>query len=346
MIRFNNDYNRNAHRDIMAAIIESSENSYTGYGKDEVCVRAENEIKKYITNDKVDIHFLVGGTQTNFTVISSILRPYQSVISADIGHINVHETGAVERMGHKIEAVNSKDGKLIIEDVRGVLEAYKNSEIKEHITEPKILYISFPTELGTLYTKEELSELSKLCKEYSLYLYIDGARLSYGLGSAENDVSLSDLVELSDVLYCGGTKCGTLFGEAVIISNDDLKRNFRSCMKQNGALLAKGWLLGLQFEALFKKGLYFEIGKEAVRYAKEIREAFRKAGRRPYIESPTNQQFILLSEKDIERLNKKFDFEYYETLNDGNRIVRFCTSWSTTIEEVNELLEEIRKLDK
>lgn len=338
MIRFNNDYNKIAHSSVLKALNEITDQSYAGYGLDSLCDKAKSEIKKYINNPEVEIHFLVGGTQTNFIVISSALRSYQSVICADSGHINVHETGAVENTGHKIEVVKGKDGKLTATQVKEVIENYKASNIKEHITEPKMVYLSFPTEFGTLYSKKELEEISLVCKEYGLYLFIDGARLSYGLAAEENGVTLEHLAELTDVFYIGGTKCGAMFGEAVVITNPELMLGFRASMKQNGSLLAKGWLLGLQFNALFETGLYFKIAKNAVKYAINIKKAFVEKGIKLYIDSPTNQQFVLLTQAQMNKLSESFVFEYEGRYDDTHHIVRFCTSWATTESEVNQLL--------
>lgn len=278
MIRFNNDYNRSAHPAVLEALMKSSGESYGGYGLDFWCEKAAEEIGKYIGTGEADIHFLVGGTQANFTVITAALRSYQSVISADTGHIQGHETGAVENTGHKIIALPSADGKITAAQVREQAELYLDSGIKEHITQPKMVYLSFPTEFGTVYSKAELEEISGVCRRYGLFLFIDGARLGYGLGAAEADVTMEDIARLADVFYCGGTKCGALFGEAVVIINPVLKTDFRSYIKQNGGMLAKGWLLGIQFYTLFRDGLYFKITQEADRQAMRIRQAFRQKG--------------------------------------------------------------------
>ncbi len=344
MIRFNNDYNKIAHSSVIEAVVNAAGESFPGYGLDELSHRAKEEVKKYLNKPEAEVHFLVGGTQTNFIVISAALRSYQSVISADSGHINVHETGAIENTGHKVEAVKGKDGKLTAGQVRELAESYRISGVKEHITEPKMVYISFPTEYGTVYSGDELRAISKVCREYGLYLFVDGARLGYGLAAKGNDVSIEDIAELSDVFYCGGTKCGAMFGEAVVILNRELQTGFRSYIKQNGALLAKGWLLGLQFKALFEDGLYFKIAETAVEYAMDIREAFRKKGIASYIESPTNQQFVLLTEEQMNRFSKKYTFEYERKHSENLHIVRFCTSWATSREEVESLIRDIEDM--
>lgn len=344
MIRFNNDYNCGAHPEIIKALESINNESYGGYGLDEWCFKASGEIKKYLGNANADIHFLVGGTQTNFTVIAAALRPFHGVISADTGHINVHETGAVESTGHKIHTLKSKNGKITAKQIAEEAEFFNTSDIKEHITQPKMVYISFPTEYGTIYTKHELEEISKVCRKYKLYLFIDGARLGYGLGSNGCDITLKDLAELTDVFYIGGTKCGALFGEAVIIINDELKENFRSYIKQNGGMLAKGWLLGLQFYTLFKDGLYFEITKKADEYALDIKNAFESKGIPSYIESYTNQQFVILPNDVMEKFNKKYIYEFEMKIDEKHSCVRFCTSWSSKKEDVCELVNDIKAL--
>ena len=343
MSRWNNDYNHGAHPAVLEAFIKTNQESYGGYGLDEWCERAAEKIKTHLGSTDADIHFMVGGTQVNYTVIAAALRPYQGVISADSGHIHVHETGAVEHTGHKIHVVKGENGKLSAASVEAEAENYRTSGVKEHITQPKMVYISFPTEYGTLYSKKELEEISAVCRKYGLYLMIDGARMGYGLGAKVNDLKLSDLAALADVFYIGGTKCGAMMGEAVVITNNELKDNFRSYMKQNGGMLAKGWTLGLQFYTLFENDLYFEITGRADKYAMEIREAFEKKGIDFYIDSPTNQQFVLLSEEQMRKLEKKHIFEYQFPVGEKH-CVRFCTSWSTKPEDVEELKADILAL--
>lgn len=344
MIRFNNDYNHGAHPQILEALMQTNDESYGGYGIDPWCEKAAEEIKKYLDCPQAAIHFLVGGTQANYIVIASALRPYQSVICADSGHIHVHETGAVENCGHKIHALPAKEGKITAAQIAEEAEIYCTSGVKEHITQPRMVYISFSTEFGTVYTKQELEEISAVCKKYGFYLFIDGARLGYGLGAPDGDVTIADIARLTDVFYCGGTKCGALFGEAVVITNPALQTDFRSYMKQNGAMLAKGWLLGLQFYTLFKDGLYFEITKRADEYAMQIKEAFDKKGVPAFIESSTNQQFVVLENAQMDKLAEKFIFEYDHKIDDTHSCVRFCTSWSTKQEEIDALVTEIEKL--
>ncbi len=344
MIRFNNDYSHGAHPKVLEALARTNEESYGGYGQDVWCEKAAAVIKKHLNCPQADIHFLVGGTQANFTVIASALRPYQSVLSADTGHINVHETGAVENCGHKVQTLPAVNGKISAAQIREEAELYRTSDIPEHITQPKMVYISHPTEYGTIYSRKELEEISAVCREYGLYLFVDGARMGYGLGASGADVTLEDFARLTDVFYIGGTKCGALFGEAVVIVNPLLQTDFRSYMKQNGAMLAKGWLLGLQFCALFENDLYFEITKKAVEYAMEIRRAFAEKGIPAYIESDTNQQFVILENRQMETLAKNYVFEFEKKIDDTHSCVRFCTSWSTKPEEIRALTEDIRRL--
>ncbi|MBD9017543.1 MAG: aminotransferase class V-fold PLP-dependent enzyme, partial [Coprococcus comes] len=264
MILFTSDYTEGAHPRIIEKLAETNMEQTVGYGEDPYCEEAREAIKKVCEAPEADVHFLVGGTQTNFTVISSILRPFQGVICADSGHINVHETGAVEATGHKVLALPSKEGKITGQQIKEYYDLHWSDESREHIVQPKMVYISHPTEVGTLYTKNELENISTVCKECGLYLFLDGARMGYGLMAPGTDVTLSDIAKYCDVFYIGGTKVGALFGEAVVITNPCLKQDFRYCIKQRGGMLAKGRLLGVQFLELFKDGLYFEISKHAI----------------------------------------------------------------------------------
>lgn len=326
-------------------LMEINNESYCGYGLDEWCEKAACEIKRHIAREDADVHFLVGGTQTNFTVISAALRPYQSVISAESGHIHAHETGAVEHCGHKIQTLPHSNGKISAAQIERIAAEYSESPVKEHITEPKMVYISFTTEYGTIYSKKELQDIKRVCQNYGMYLFIDGARLGYGLTSPKSDVTIKDIAQLADVFYIGGTKCGALFGEAVVILANEIKTNFRSNIKQNGGMLAKGWLLGAQFYALFKDtGLYFDITKRANEYAMKIKDAFIAKNIPIFIDSPTNQQFVVLKNSLIEKLADKYTFEFEGKISENENCVRFCTSWSTNEEEVNELVNDILAL--
>lgn len=346
MIRFNNDYSRGAHPEILKALLEYNDDSFAGYGMDDLSTIAADEIRVVTECPKADVHFVVGGTQANALVITAALRNYESVLAADSGHINTHETGAVEHSGHKVEPLKSTDGKITAAQIREAAENYAHSTVPEHITMPRMVYISFPTEYGTTYSLRELEEISEACGQYGLYLFIDGARLGYGL-AAEPEISLAKLAKLADVFYIGGTKCGALFGEAIVIVNDELKQCFRNNMKQQGALLAKGWLAGLQFKVLFRDGLdglYFEITKKAVRQAMRLKQAFADAGIPFYLDSPTNQQFVLLTDAQTAKLSEKYVYEYMFRTDEDHHCIRFCTSWYTKDEEVDELIADISEL--
>ena len=344
MIRFESDYSEGAHPRVLELLAETNWEQTPGYGEDGHCSQAKKYIRDLCLSERADIHFLVGGTQANMTVISSILRPHQGVISACSGHINVHESGAIEATGHKVLTVDSPDGKIMASQVRQVYRDHWKDAAHEHMVQPGMVYISNPTEFGTIYTKGELKELSDACRECSLPLYLDGARLGYGLIADGNDVSLADLADYCDVFYIGGTKVGALFGEAVVITADALKKDFRYQIKQRGGLLAKGRLLGLQFEALFEDGLYFRIAARAVGQALEIRKAFEDKGFPLFYDSRTNQQFPILTNEALEKLSARYSFQHWQDLDAGHTAVRFCTSWATTPELVKELVADIQKL--
>ena len=291
MILFQCDYNEGAHPKVMEKLMETNLEQTVGYGEDEHCARAAALIRKACEDDSLAVHFLVGGTQANMTVIAAALRPHQGVIAALTGHINGHETGAVEATGHKVLALPQKDGKISASQVKDLCEAHLNDASFEHTVQPKMVYISNPTEYGTLYTRKELEALHEVCRRYGLYLFLDGARLGYGLAAADNELDLPMIAACCDVFYIGGTKVGALFGEAVVMSNDELKKDFRYLIKQKGGMLAKGRLLGVQFEALFEDGLYMEISRHADRLADKLREAFTQAGFPFLVENQTNQIF-------------------------------------------------------
>lgn len=344
MIRFESDYSEGAHPRILDLLAETNREQTPGYGEDDHCRRAGKYIRELCRSDRADIHFLVGGTQANQTVIASVLRPHQGVISACSGHINVHESGAIEATGHKVLAVDSADGKLTASQVKKVFRDHWNDAAHEHMVQPGMVYISNPTEFGTIYTKQELKELSEACRGCGLPLYLDGARLGYGLMADGNDLDLADLADYCDVFYIGGTKVGALFGEAVVITKDVLKIDFRYQIKQRGGLLAKGRLLGLQFEALFEDGLYFRIAGKAVEQAMEIRKAFEAKGFPLFYDSKTNQQFPVLTPEAAEKLSSKYSFQHWQDLDAGRTAVRFCTSWATSPDQVQELIADIQQL--
>lgn len=344
MIRLNNDYNRAAHPDILKAISETSLESYPGYGADEQCDLAAEKIRELTNKPDADVHFFVGATQANYIVTAAALRPVQSVITPETGHISRHEAGSIENTGHKLLQLSATDGKISASQIAECAAEYYDSGKPEFLTEPKLVYISFPTEYGTLYSLDELKSIREVCDRYSMYLFVDGARLGYGLSAEVNDVTLKDLADLTDVFYIGGTKCGALFGEALVITNSELKPNFKSYMKQNGAVLAKGWLLGLQFKTLLESGTYFEITKKADEQAMRIKQAFIEKGVPLFVDSYTNQQFVILNSQQEKKLSEKYIFEFDGKLKDGRNVIRFCTGWSTSDEQVNELIEDIAKM--
>lgn len=348
LIRFNNDYNHGAHPRILEALQKTNDESFPGYGLDPWCDRAADLIREAAQAPEAQVHFVTGGTQANFTVIAAALRPWESVISADTGHIHAHETGAVEHVGHKIETLPAANGKITAQQIEGLALAYEQSDVPEHITQPKMVYLSYSTEFGTLYSRAELEAIAHVCQQHNLYLFVDGARMGYGLGSEEADLTLADFARLCDIFTIGGTKCGALFGEAVVLTNLDSfgASYFRNNIKQNGGMLAKGWLLGLQFATLFEEGLYFEITRRADEQAMRLRKAFREAGVPFYIESPTNQQFVVLHKHVLQELSKKYTFENEGTVDEVRGIARFCTSWATKDEEVDELIADIQLLAK
>jgi threonine aldolase len=343
MYRFNNDYSKGCHPAILEALGEINGESYAGYGMDEWCRKGAAAIKNAAAAPDADVWFMIGGTQTNMIMIDVALRSFEGVICADTGHINVHETGAVEYTGHKVISVPGTDGKISASQIEEQGELLRNNPTPGHIVEPKMVYISHPTELGTLYTLDELKAIRKACDRYGFYLYLDGARLNYALAS-ETDVTLPDIAMYCDAFYCGGTKCGTLCGEALVIMNDELKPHFFSYRKQRGGLLAKGWLLGLQFYVLFRDGLYEKIGRTGVDAAMRIKHAFEEKGIDKYIDSPTNQQFFVLDKAQIEKLSRDFVFDEICDTEDGRKCMRFCTAWYTTEEEVDALVKAIYML--
>lgn len=341
MIRFDSDYIEGAHPKILKRIVETNYEQHVGYSKDEYTESAKEKIKKALKNDNVDIHILVSGTQTNMTVISSILRSYQAVICADTGHINVHETGAIESFGNKVLTVPNDEGRITARQIEELVKLYNEDDAPEHMVMPKLVFLALPTECGTNYTKKQLKEIYETCKKNNLYLYIDGARLGYGLTAKDTDLKIEDIPNLCDVFYIGGTKCGALFGEAVVIVNDELKKNFRYYIKQRGAMFAKGRLLGLQFDTLFEKELYFKICKQAVELALKIKEAAINKGYKLLYNSFTNQQFIIFPNDKLKELEKEFTFFKWKKIDKNNTAVRICTSWATTEENVDKLIEKM-----
>ncbi|MBP3633827.1 MAG: low specificity L-threonine aldolase [Oscillospiraceae bacterium] len=341
MLRFECDYTEGCIPEILDAIKKENHTQLCGYSEDPVCDRARDKIKALCGDCDVDVHFLVGGTQANTTVIASAIRPYQGVISAQPGHINCHETGAIEATGHKVLAIDSENGRLSAAQIRNYCAAHWSDSTHEHIVQPGMVYLSHPAENGTLYSLQELEDIRAACDEWNLTLFVDGARLGYGLAAPCNDVSISDLARLTDVFYIGGTKVGALFGEAVVIRNKQIKKDFRYMIKRQGGMLAKGWLLGVQFETLFEEDRYFAISKKAVAQALRIKEAFEKQGCKFLIESWTNQQFPILHKDTLRKFDEHYTYSVWQQVDDDHIAVRFCTSWATTEEQVDALVKDI-----
>ena len=344
MHRFECDYTEGAHPKILDALLRTNREQTPGYGEDEYCETARKIICLACGKEDMNVHFLVGGTQANATVIGSILKPHQAVVCAEQGHIACHESGAIEATGHKVITLPSENGKITALQVRALLEEHFRDPTREHCPQPAMVYISHPTETGLIYTKQELEELRSLCDEKQIPLFLDGARLGYALGSEENDVFMADLAELCDVFYIGGTKVGAMFGEAVCICKESLNKDFRYHIKQHGGMLAKGRFLGIQFETLFRDGLYLELGRNAVFQAMRIKEAFRNVGCDFLFDSPTNQQFPILSGAVLSELSKFYSFALWKELPDGRTAVRFATSWATSKEAVDSLIYDVKVL--
>lgn len=338
MLDFVNDYAEGAHDKILDRLRETNLESTPGYGNDSFCESARQKIRKACGCEGADVYFLVGGTQSNQVVIDSMLRDYEGVIAAGTGHIATHEAGAIESTGHKVLGLPHREGRLQPDAVRRYIEDFYADANHDHMVFPGMVYISHPTEYGTLYTKQGLEGLSAVCREYGIPLYLDGARLGYGLACADTDVSLEDIAEYCDVFYIGGTKVGALCGEAVVFTKENTPRQFITLMKRHGALLAKGRLLGLQFDVLFTDGLYLEIGEHALKMAALLKKAFAEKGYRFYIESPTNQIFIVLENRRMEELGKKVNFSFWERLDEEHTVVRFVTSWATQESAVRGLI--------
>jgi threonine aldolase len=343
MIHFNSDYTAGAHGEVLEALVRTNMEHTVGYGNDNYTAEARDLIRKAIGCEDAEVMFLVGGTQTNATAIDGILARHEGVLAAVSGHIAVHESGAIEASGHKVLTLAEYDGKVLAEDVDRYIEEFYADETYQHMVAPGMLYISQPTEFGTVYSLAELEALSGVCHKHNIPLYIDGARMAYGLKAEGADFRLTDIARLADLFYIGGTKCGTLFGEALVVANRALLKNLFPLVKQHGALLAKGRLLGVQFGALFRDGLYERIGEGAVQLALRIREAFRAAGYEVVKESPTNQQFFRLPNDVIDRLRETISFDYWGPRGATDSVVRFVTSWATTEEDVDVLIHAINK---
>ncbi len=339
MLAFENDYSEGAHPLILKRLTETNFEQASGYGDDPYCGSAIEKIRVACDCPSAQIRFLVGGTQTNQTVIDSVLQSYEGVIAADTGHVSLHEAGAIEFTGHKVIALPQKEGKLAAKTVRDYLVKFYGDDSRDHMVFPGMVYISHPTEYGTLYSKEELTALSEVCKEYKLPLYLDGARLGYGLVSPGTDVTLPDIARLCDMFYIGGTKVGALCGEAVVFTKGNMPKQFLTLVKQHGALLAKGRLLGVQFDTLFTDNLYTEISKNAIDLAGMLRGILKEKGYRMFMENPTNQIFVVLENEKMRDLQKQVKISFWEALDESHSVVRFATSWATTKESVEKLAE-------
>jgi len=338
---FKNDYSEGCHPNILEALVRTNLNQQNGYGYDDYSNEARELIREKANNPEADIHFVSGGTQANLLIISSILRPHESVISAETGHIFTNETGAIEATGHKIHGVSTEDGKLKMEHIQSVLDSHTN---KPHQLKQKLVYISNSTEIGTIYKRQELKELYEFCQANNLYLFLDGARLGQALTSEINDLSLEDIANFTDVFYLGGTKNGALLGEAIVITNDQLKVDFGFHIKQKGAMLAKGRLLGIQFLELMKEDLYFDLAKHSNAQAMKIKAALHQKGFQFLSETFTNQIFPILNHAQIEKLSEKFDFYVWKKINETNSAIRLITSWATSDEVVEDFINEIESL--
>ena len=340
MLYFENDYCEGAHPAILQRLCETNFAQTAGYGTDEYCESAREKIRAACGAPNAEIHFLVGGTQTNATVIDALLRSYEGVIAADTGHISVHEAGAIEFGGHKVLTLPQENGKITASQIRALLDQYEDDANRDHTVMPGMVYLSQPTEYGTLYSKKELAAISALCREKRLPLYIDGARLAYALACPENDVTLRDLAALCDIFYIGGTKNGALFGEAVIMTVPC--DHFRWHIKQRGGMLAKGRLLGVQFQALLKDDLYFDIGRHANDMAFRLRDGFKALGYEFPVPSPSNQQFPVMKIRTAEKLAAMgFEFQVERVIDEEHIMYRFVTSWATPESAIDDLLNAL-----
>lgn len=341
MISFESDYIAGAHLEVITRLAETNLECVPGYGEDPYCACAREKIRAAVGMPDADVEFLVGGTQTNAIVISTMLADHEGVIAAKTGHVSTHEAGAIEYAGHKVLELDQQDGKIDPGVLRAYIEGFYADENHEHMVFPGMVYISYPTECGTLYSKNELMEIADICHEYGMRFFIDGARLGYGLMSRQADVTLQELAQICDVFYIGGTKMGALCGEAVVFTKGNKPAHFMNLIKKRGALLAKGRLLGVQFDALFTDNLYFRIGKYAVDMAERMKALFADKGLEMYIDSPTNQQFIVLDDDRVNLLKDKIRFSFWEKLDENYTVIRFVTSWSTTEEDMQALEEAL-----
>ena len=342
MMHFDSDYLEGAHPEILRRLMETNMEKTSGYGTDIYCEEARKKIRKACNCPDAEVFFLTGGTQTNATVIDAMLARTEGVIAADTGHISIHEAGAIEASGHKVLALPHENGKLSADAVLKYIENFYADGNNEHMVAPGMVYISHPTEYGTLYTKKELEDISLICHKNEIPLYLDGARLGYALMAKDTDITLEDIASNCDAFYIGGTKVGALFGEAVVFTKPNRIKHFLTIVKQHGALLAKGRLLGIQFDTLFDNDLYFEISKNAIEMADKLKKVFDEKGYKFFLKTPTNQQFIILENEKMKQLSEKVTFSFWETLDENHSVVRFATSWATTEEDVEELREILK----
>ena len=337
MLYFENDYCEGAHPAILQKLVETNFEKVSGYGTDPYCASAKEKIRAACACPEADVFFISGGTQANAVVIGSMLHRWEGVLAATTGHVAAHEAGAIEFTGHKVLSLPHTNGKVAAKDVENFCKTFYADANMDHLVFPGMVYISHPSEYGTLYTRAELEALSAVCHTYHMPLFMDGARLGYGLVSEGTDVTLADIARLTDVFYIGGTKCGALCGEAVVFCGMHAPAHPIPRIKQHGALLAKGRLTGVQFEALFTDGLYFEIGRQAIETAQALRRVLHERGYQFFLETPTNQQFVILPNEDMARIREHASIEYWEKYDETHTVVRFCTSWATTQEDIDAL---------
>lgn len=342
VLHFESDYMEGCSPLILEKLSKINLEKNPGYGSDDYCASAKEKIRRACGKPDASVFFLVGGTQTNSTVIASVLKPWQGVVSADTGHIAVHEAGAVEATGHKVLTVKSHDGKISAADVDSYLGTFFSDDNREHMVEPGMVYISHPTEYGTLYSKDELKALSEVCRKYEVPLFLDGARLGYGL-AADPEVTLKEIAEYCDIFYIGGTKCGAMFGEAVVFTKPELISHSVTLIKQHGALLAKGWLLGVQYDVLFTDDLYLKITKNAIDQAMYMKAEMKKLGVQFFNDSVTNQQFFVFENSVLKKISEKAGYSFWEKYDDTHTVIRFATSWATTKEQVDTLIAIVKE---
>ncbi|MET3634895.1 threonine aldolase family protein [Streptococcus porcorum] len=337
MLHFENDYNEGCHPKLLEALVKSNEENLSGYGTDSYTQSAIEKIREACQLDEAEVVFLTGGTQTNQVAIASLLQSYEGVIAAETGHIALHEAGAIEYTGHKVLTIPHQDGKLSAQAVADYLETFYADGNHSHMVYPGMVYISHPTEYGTLYNQQELEDLSRICHDYQIPLFLDGARLGYGLAAKETDLDLPTIARLCSAFYIGGTKMGALAGEALVFTKKNMPKHFMTIVKQHGALLAKGRLYGIQFDQFFTDNLYMEIGQKALALAEELKAILKEKGYRFYLESPTNQQFIIVENSQLDSLSQKIAYSFWEKYDDKHTVIRLATSWSTTDDDIKAL---------